>query len=104
MAATSTPVPWQFNKLTGEISDGQGAEVCGPVDCYDEEKWKADARLIVRAVNAHESFVHALNEAAEGLDWLVPAKGDCKCSGSFVCVGHSALKIVRDALAKADRS
>ncbi len=43
----------------------------------------------------------ALAEAAETIEWLAPAKGDCKCSGAFECVAHSGLAIVRSALARA---
>jgi hypothetical protein len=75
---------------------------------HDEEREakeieaRADEALATAYLfRAAPDMYRALVEAAETIEWLAPAKEDCKCSGDFRCVAHDGLEIVRAALAKA---
>lgn len=44
-----TPGPWFHAPLSDEVLNQKGHGVCAPCDGYDEDQWKADARLIAAA-------------------------------------------------------
>ena len=83
----ATPRPWSFEWTDdehygeGTISDNHGhiiAIVCGSnhAEWRDSEddgegEFKANAALIVKAVNSHQALVDALNKAQEDINWML---------------------------------
>jgi len=59
----TTPLPWTLDWLNHEkqnyVAHVRGLNIYGP---YSASSCGADARLIVRAVNAHEQLLAALEE------------------------------------------
>lgn len=63
----ATPRPWYMEELNPDefdITTRQGGKTIAMVDC-DAEECKANASLIVRAVNAHDALVEALKNARD---------------------------------------
>jgi len=62
---THTPTPWKLDTgpRTGSlcITSGEGSWICGQLDNDGDPQNKANAALIVRAVNSHEELVKALD-------------------------------------------
>lgn len=60
-----TPTPWKFNEKNGlcyEIVTLGGAGIASVMASMHHPEAIANAELIVRAVNAHEELVNALDE------------------------------------------
>lgn len=72
MSAGHTPTPWSIDPNNGDIVSGP-YNVTIPFACKDE-----DASFIVRAVNAHDELVEALNSP-----WSSP----CPEGGAHCCCG-----------------
>lgn len=113
MSAKHTLGPWAFDTTEDNAvqpPDFEAEAILGSVIAPEARRliiariWadgpnpSADARLIAAAPAMYE----ALREAAETIEWYAPAKGDCKCSGDFLCVAHDGLRLVRAALAAAE--
>jgi hypothetical protein len=48
-APSHTSGPWEHMPLSDEVLGPRGQGVCSPCDCYDEEQWAIDAKLIAAA-------------------------------------------------------
>ena len=116
MADKHTPTPWKFDNTRGcrsikggKIGSSKQArytEVACTVGLSNDDRDRANAELIVRAVNAHDSLVAALETTERGYDRL---RAMAKCFGvseewnrdEVLEVAESVLEKCRAALALA---
>jgi len=111
-----TPGPWEIVQSDDDfdpISIRMGTALATPGRCrtihrididWDLERGRpdyAEGRANLHLIAAAPDLYAALIEAVEAIEWRLPAEGECKCSGAFRCVAHSALDIARSALARA---
>jgi hypothetical protein len=95
---THTPGPWTaMSHMPTNVLTLGGLRVarCDFDGDFDHPEAHANARLIAAA----PGMLSALREADAGLVFAVA--GGCGCSGGFVCAPHTALLIVRAAVAQA---
>lgn len=107
----ATARPWGFDAF-GNIrsmhtpANDYASEHIASLDHYREERLperKANAELICRAVNAHESLVAALKQMHEALDTLLAElDGQSGTYGWSRDAGYAALKLAKAALSKAE--
>lgn len=99
-----TPGPWTVEARSNRrgqhlpphiTANGRG-EIIATLGCFSTRE--ANANLIAAAPELYGALV----EAIEAIEWRLPPAGECKCSGAFECVAHSALRIARAAIAKAE--
>jgi hypothetical protein len=99
-----TPTPWKFNpnrysKWVGEIS-GNTPDADYVVSVVQQDNWKANAELIVRAVNSHE----ALLEAAKIAEKLLREGTSRLSSHAFEGLRNSVVGELQEAISLAERS
>ena len=107
--AKHTPLPWSSeydetghwrvyggNKLVADVGDAE-------VSVAADNEWKANAAFIVRAVNAHEDLVRAINALLPFVDDAMDAHSVMSESAvTEAC--RTAVATAREALAKAEAS
>jgi hypothetical protein len=102
-----TPTPWRVaGKASGYImgTDGTGWVQVAVVGAYhdkeirpfNKDRWDADAALIVRAVNAFDPLVSALEQAVT----LFEGDDECQTPGKDACMwlfdARAALSLAKD--------
>jgi hypothetical protein len=104
MTATKhTPTPWvldgynlaQILYCTAERGSPEAKHACGDYDVIakcEGDNWKANAAYIVKAVNAHEALVEALENLVENYR---SKNGDMGLLNHFIKEGDAALKLAR---------
>lgn len=102
--AKHSPLPWRvyddINVMSAEpYPYGLVAEcdmgITGELD--KPALWRANAELIVRAVNAHDELVAVLEDIESGV-WATPESG---VESYQICMSVTAMDRLRTALAKA---